>query len=307
MAGGYHVVGDWWLLEHVLLALLRCMLHVECEGLKVHFVLWSIAMRHKIINHQLRRIMSQSATSSTRPPLPPLPPLPIATTNDIRKSHGFSNTAHWVIPNILMQGGRPGVGLIDTETTTLLDQIRTIVNDAGCRTFVSLQAECVPEEGSILLDGGGGCRKDIPKDLPVYAKHVVSVTNGVLGGEEQEGSSSAAASPNFLYYGIIGMQTAKSIDSLSNAISDLAKRIREGETIYIHCGGGVGRAGLVAACLLGALYDDIDAEQALQYTNGFCQLRNLKGKEEEVHYSSPETDGQKEQVRDFFTKLRRKE
>lgn len=253
-------------------------------------------VHYNIINHQsLRSIAMTKSTTTTE--LPPLPPLPITITDDIRQSHGFSATAHWVIPNILMQGGRPGFG-IDTNTTTLLDQVRTIVNDGGCRTFVCAQAECLPEEGSVLLDEDGGTRKSEPKDLPSYANHVVSVMNEI---GEKEGPT-----PAFLYYGIIGMQTAKSTDSLSNAVIELSTRIKSGETIYIHCGGGVGRAGLLSACLLGVLYDDLDADAALEYTTGFCQLRNLKGQKELVHYSSPETEGQKEQVREFFRKIRMK-
>ena len=101
------------------------------------------------------------------------------------------------------------------------------------------------------------------------------------------------------------MQTAKSRDSLSNAVHDIANRIKDnGDTVYIHCGGGVGRAGLLAACVLGLLYDDLDAESALEYTTAFCQVRNLKGVEKEVHYSSPETDEQKDQVREFYKKIR---
>jgi len=173
----------------------------------------------------------------------------------------------------------------------LQDQVRTIVK-AGCNTFVCAQAECLPEEGSILLDTDGGVRKSQPKDLPPYARHVISAAN-------EKGEGSISNKPTFLYYGIIGMQTAKSNDSLSNAVHDIAKRIKDGETVYIHCGGGVGRAGLLTACILGVLYDDLDAESALEYTTAFCQVRNMKGIEEQVHYSSPETDEQKDQVREF--------
>jgi len=176
------------------------------------------------------------------------------------------------------------------------------VKEAGCNTFVCAQAECLPEAGSILLDTDGGVRKSQPKDLPPYASHVISAAH-----EDGEGSSTSNK-PTFLYYGIIGMKTAKSIDSLSNAVHDIANRIKNNdETVYIHCGGGVGRAGLLTACVLGLLYDDLDAESALEYTTAFCQVRNMKGIEEEekeVHYSSPETDEQKNQVRDFYKKIR---
>ena len=149
--------------------------------------------------------------------LPSLPPLPISI-NDIRSTHEFTNKAHWVIPNVLMQGGRPGFGISDDDTT---QQVRKIVKDGGCRTFVCAQAECLPEEGSILLDnGGGGCRKSAPKDLPPYANHVVSAVKEL---EEQGGE------PTFLYFGIIGDKPAKSIESLSNAVNDIVNRIKGGE------------------------------------------------------------------------------
>ena len=243
-------------------------------------------------------IIMSTANSSSNIKLPTLPPLPISI-NDIRSTHEFTPNAHWVIPNILMQGGRPGFGISDDDK--MQEQVRKIVKDGGCRTFVCAQAECLPEEGSILLDNGsGGCRKSEPKDLPSYANHVVSAVKEV---EEHEGGSGDVGKPKFLYFGIIGDKPAKSIDSLSNAVNDIVKRIQGGETVYIHCGGGVGRAGLLTACVLGELYNDLDAKSALEYTTSFCQLRNMEGGIEK-HYSSPETDEQKDQVRDYFEKIR---
>ena len=242
---------------------------------------------HHIINQSYFTAIHKSMSTTTKSThLPKLPTLPI-NTDDIRNTHGFTNTAHWVIPNKLMQGARPA----------LQDQVQTIVKEAGCNTFVCAQAECLPEEGSVLLDNDGGVRKSQPKDLPPYASQVISVMN-------EEGEGSTSNNPTFLYYGIVGMQSAKSIDSLSNAVHDIANRINNNETVYIHCGGGVGRAGLLTACVLGLLYDDLDARSALEYTTAFCQVRNMKGIEEEEHYSSPETDEQKDQVRAFYKKIR---
>jgi len=245
------------------------------------------------VQRSLTSISNNIKMESNTRQLPPLPPLPInASEETIQSSHGFSSNAHWVIPNILMQGSRPGFGL-ETETA-LIDQVRTLVKDAKCTTFVSLQAECVPEDKSTLLTDGG-YQKPTPKNLPGYAKHAVDAANDIQGKEE----------PQFLYYGIIGMQTAQSIDTLHGAILDLASRIQsqKNETIYVHCGGGVGRAGLVCAGVLGALYDTLSAEEAMAYTSGLCYLRNVGGTEG-VHYSSPETEEQKEQVREIFRKLR---
>ena len=80
--------------------------------------------------------------------LPTLPPLPISI-NDIcrsRSTHEFTPNAHWVIPNILMQGCRPDLVYVsdnndDDMTLTFQEQVRKIVKDGGCRTFVCAQAE----------------------------------------------------------------------------------------------------------------------------------------------------------------------
>ena len=224
-------------------------------------------------------------TSNAMRSLPPLPSLPVVrSAADLRKSHCFTNTAHWVIPGILMQGGRPLV----------TDQISNIVRETNCRTFACLQAECVPEVGSILLgDGGVQDWKCDPMNLPTYCEEVRAVAKEIIAGP---------SSPMFLHYGIRDMSTVESMEGLVHVVSDLAKRIRLGETIYLHCWGGKGRAGLVSACLLIELYPDIDANSALEYIHAFCQLRNMEG-QENVHYASPETEDQKEQVREYYRRV----
>ena len=216
--------------------------------------------------------------------LPDLLPLPISLDEKLRETHGYMGTAHWVIPGRLMQGARPGFGLssASSQTETELDaQLRDLASNAKIKTFVCAQAECLPEEGSILLDGDGGTRKDNPKDSPAYAHRIID--------------------SKFLYYGIIGMKPAKSVESLSNAAHDVANRVRDGETVYIHCGGGVGRAGLLTACVLGVLYPTLKADEAIEYCTALCHLRNMNG--EDKVYHSPETDDQQQQVRDFFQKM----
>lgn len=217
------------------------------------------------------------------PPLPSLMALSTPASDIIRKSHGFTNTAHWIIPGILMQAERPR-----------LDQISNIVREgARCRTFVCLQAECVPEVGSILLDDGGVQDWECESmHMPAYCDEVQAITDEI--GEP---------SPIFLHYGIRDMSTAKSIDGLVCVVSELANRIRLGETIYLHCLGGKGRAGLVSACLLMELYEkNIDAGTALEYIHSFCQLRNMDTREN-IEYTSPETEDQRAQVREFYRRV----
>lgn len=237
--------------------------------------------------------MAESITAAeSELKLPPLPALPVKTSASLRESHGFSSGAHWVVPGVLMQGGRPGCGLDPDDASAPADQVRALVGKGGIRTFVSLQAECVPEAGSGLLDGGG-FRKPTPKDLLPYARHASSAASEI-GVDE----------PQFLYYGIVGMQPAQSMDSLHKAVTDLSSRMMAGTTgpVYVHCGGGVGRAGLVCTCLLGLLYPTMAAQEAMEYATRLCYLREVEGKEGGAHYSSPETEEQKLQVIEFFSR-----
>mmetsp|Transcript_27430 Transcript_27430/g.46688 ORF Transcript_27430/g.46688 Transcript_27430/m.46688 type:complete len:265 (+) Transcript_27430:202-996(+) len=223
------------------------------------------------------------ATTNASISLPPLINQPVHLS-DVRESHSFTDTAHWVIPGMLMQGGRPQDA----------DEIGNIVKEAKCTTFVCLQAECVPETDSALLDDGGVQDwKDDPMDLPTYGEEVRA-----LFQKEKN-----IDGPTFLHYGIRDMSTAKSMEGLTRVVSNLANRIRLGETIYLHCWGGKGRAGLVATCLLLELYpESLDASSALEYIGELCQLRNMDG-DEDVHYASPETEEQRAQVQEYYRRV----
>ena len=72
-----------------------------------------------------------------------------------------------------------------------------------------------------------------------------------------------AKPPVFVRYPIEDLRPAPSMEFLSDCIDDLAERVRSGEVLYIHCFAGRGRTGLIACCLLGALYEGMDAEEAL--------------------------------------------
>lgn len=204
--------------------------------------------------------------------LPPFLPTLAAATN-LRQSHSFSDTAHWLIPNVLMQGRRPQP-----------HQVVDIVKRTNCTTFVCLQAECVPEVGAQLLNGGGDRYWECdPLEFPTYSDTVREAIMAKDKTTNESGPSSTPA-PVFLHYGIQDMNPAKSMEGLMHIVSELSNRIMSGETIYLHCWGGKGRAGLVAACLLVQLYR-VDAEIALEFIHAACQLRNVE-QVKEVNYSS---------------------
>ena len=73
------------------------------------------------------------------------------------------------------------------------------------------------------------------------------------------------------------------IKSLGKAVTAIEKRVRAGDTVYVHGGSArdEGQAALACACTLGVLYD-LTAEDAFSRVKGYgCELR-----EPDVDYSS---------------------
>jgi hypothetical protein len=250
--------------------------------------------------------------------LPPLPPLHhlldhhSSHYSSLLESHGFDECSNWLIPGTVMQGQHPThsrpAGITNTHnsstsTSTSSNRIYSIVHFAGCRTFVCLQAESPPHNNDdvndysrsrTLLLGGFQDWKNNPTTLKSYKADVVSAVN-----ECTTDAGVPTSAPTFIHFGIRDFDIVDSLEGLSLLIDLLGRRVRAGETLYIHCWGGKGRAGLVSACLLGELYGfhTLDAEEALKRVEVYANLRNSRmgGK---IH--SPETDEQKNQVRAFY-------
>lgn len=222
-------------------------------------------------------LFATAMQSSSAFSLPPLPSLALDDRIALRESHFFSETSNWVIPGSVLQGRHPSSGR--GSATGRIEKIRT---DGGCGTFVCLQAENPPQGEDGLSFGGSDDWRSDPMPFDNYRDDVIAAAPG--------------RPPSFVHYGIRDMDTADSLEELSMFVAHLAGRVRSGETLYLHCWGGKGRAGLVAACLLGELYD-VRAEEALERVQTYCSLRN-SGIGTQV--LSPETDAQKQQVRDYF-------
>jgi hypothetical protein len=184
-----------------------------------------------------------------------------------------------------MQGRHPGSG-----RGSATERVRAIIQDAGCTTFVCLQAECAPPDGSCTSFGGSDEWKTNPN--PGFISYAQDARQAAAT------SSSGQPEPQFVHFGIRDMNTAESLDELSLFVNHLKQRVHDGEVLYCHCWGGKGRAGLVSACLLGALYEGMTADEALVRVQTYCSLRNQGGIGTQL--KSPETDAQKEQVREYY-------
>jgi protein-tyrosine phosphatase len=77
-------------------------------------------------------------------------------------------------------------------------------------------------------------------------------------------------------------------------VEEIVQRFKKGENIFIHCRGGHGRTGVVAALLLGRLYG-LSAYESLELVQKYHDTR-IDVQEKPGVYSSPETHEQRGQV-----------
>ena len=201
------------------------------------------------------------------PPLTPLAPQP-----ECLAAHYFSDTAQWLVPGRIMLGRYPASCPTRPIPAAAQRERVTSIAAAGVNTFVCLQAELPPQD-TAWDDSSQGV---VPKGTFV-----------------QYGADALANGARTLHFGILDRQPAESLEALDRLVVELRRRVLDGDVLYIHCWGGRGRTGLVAACLLGALYPSIDEAEALERVQAYFSLREPGG-------LSPETPAQVRQVQDWF-------
>lgn len=144
--------------------------------------------------------------------------------DDMMKQVFFSDTANWIVPNMIMVGETPA------KASSVTERMKSLRSHGGITTFLCLQAEVHPQaEGFRHVHFGGIEDGDEMGELPSYAEAARQVENS--NGEE----------PTFLYYGIRDMEEALTLNQLIALIEDLVKRVKDGEVLYIHCKGGMKR------------------------------------------------------------------
>ena len=209
-----------------------------------------------------------------------LPRLHSLSEPTLASLHSFSSTANWLIPKRVMCGRYPGSCPSRPTSASVVRERLAAIRAAGMSTFVCLQSELPPQDASWPDGGVGGQSNNAPD----------AQTAPFLPYREAAGSDAS-----FLYFGIPDLSVAESLKRLDDLVADLAGRVGRGEGLYLHCWGGRGRTGLVAACLLGALYGDMEAEEALQRVQLYHDQRGP-----ERGGLSPETEEQRQQVREWF-------
>ena len=214
------------------------------------------------------------------------PPLLSVTDPQLAAVHSFSRTASWLVPQLVLCGRYPGScpsrPADADEVAARLEAIRSQSVD----TFVCLQAELPPQDAPWP---GAGVR--------AQSNNAIDVQTAAFAPYRD----AAGRGATFVHFGIPDRSVVASLDALDGLVTDLARRVEAGDRLYLHCWGGQGRTGLVAACLLGALYaeDALDADGALRRVQRYFELR-----EPQKGGRSPETDAQEDQVREWFARRR---
>mmetsp|Transcript_2605 Transcript_2605/g.6225 ORF Transcript_2605/g.6225 Transcript_2605/m.6225 type:complete len:128 (-) Transcript_2605:63-446(-) len=71
-----------------------------------------------------------------------------------------------------------------------------------------------------------------------------------LGVKESLEPACKRAELDFIQYPIIEMKAPENFETACELVQRLSDIVRSGRSVVIHCRGGVGRAGMVGACLL---------------------------------------------------------
>jgi hypothetical protein len=220
---------------------------------------------------------------------------------EMKHMRGFCN---WVIPGWVMVGQYPGKNpeLSGPTAGEVQSHISSIIQDAGVNLFCSLQSEIPPQDdydawnkvnGQVYLDDPRS-REQFPMAFTHYAPLVRSITNG--------------HSCQFLHWPIDDLSVPKNSQSIQALLLKLLTAIADdNRRVYIHCWGGRGRAGLTACCLLSLIYPEVEAAAILDLVQAGYDTRLGAAKMPFGLSKSPQTDSQRQFVREFVRQRRRHE
>ncbi|KAG1663284.1 hypothetical protein FOA52_006325 [Chlamydomonas sp. UWO 241] len=187
---------------------------------------------------------------------------------------GPTKESNWLIPGRVLAGGYPASS-DDAEMSAIL---RALL-DAGVTTFVCLQAE-VDSDGLSVCSAGVWATAGLRPYLP-RVRALAEATS--------------RPPPSFLHMHVADGHVGGDAETLCLADA-CCERLACGEVLYIHCWGGHGRTGTLAALLLGRLYG-LPLAAALRHVQSYHDTRvNPAGAR------SPQTAVQRAQVRRLLSR-----
>ena len=230
-------------------------------------------------------------------------------------TRGFSN---WIVPGKIMVGQYPG-RVPETNTPTqqeVDDHLRKVLlHDANGNPpqqicFISLQSELPPQDdydswnkqnGEIYL-GDPSNRMEWPNPFSHYAPSVEAILQSETNNQD--------VSVRYIHHPIQDL----SVPSNSKNLRLLLWKVLDfldcnDSTVYIHCWGGRGRAGLTASCLLTLLAfaanrTPLDAQSILDVVQTGYASRLGSENMPEALSRSPQTESQRAFVKKFFEEVK---
>ena len=171
----------------------------------------------------------------------------------------FPNS-YWVVEDKLLAGHYPG----DEDEATAQTKLAALL-DSGVRHTVNLV-----EEKRHPMNGS---------PLAPYREHLMSI------------AKAAAIDVTYALHPITD-QEIPTREMMKSILDDIDRAIGEGQPVYVHCVGGVGRTGTVVGCYLArhgiALGDEV-----------IDRIRELRANDPKADVRSPNTGEQREMVRSW--------
>lgn len=220
---------------------------------------------------------------------------------------GFCN---WIIPYRVMAGQYPGRTPEDWGPTAEQAEkhVRSVVRDARVTTFCCLQSEVPPQDDDTAWAAKGGevylsypWRSQFPRSFTRYSPVVRSELSV---GDDDLPHPEEVKIPEFLHQPVEDLNVPDS-SSLLELLSRLLDVMEDDRTVYIHCWGGRGRAGLVGACLTSLLFPELDKRFILDLVQAGYDTRLGAEEMPEGLRTSPQTEEQRAFVEKFVEERRR--
>jgi alanine transaminase len=217
-----------------------------------------------------------------------------------------------------MVGQYPGqTPEVDGPTSEEVEQhIRTLLTepDIGVSLFCSLQSEIPPQTDYQSWNKSNGkiyLEDDYNGSFPNWFSHYAPIVHQFAEVRNNISRSNWSSSSNnrhveFLHHPIEDLSIPEDSTSLQSLLLKLltATSVDNYATIYVHCWGGRGRAGLTAACLLSLVYPELDGGQILDWIQTGYDSRLGATAMPRPLSRSPQTESQRQFVRDFVNLVR---
>lgn len=208
---------------------------------------------------------------------------------------GFCN---WLIPQKIMIGQYPGMTpeMNGPSANECQIHIQNMIQKAKINQFCCLQTEVPPQDDDYKWDALGGevylepiyLRREFPRPFTRYGPAAQTFSDSTV---------------RFRHCAIEDLGTPSCNDNLLHLLSALLQHLESdvNNTLYLHCWGGRGRAGLIGGLCGSLFFPELTSQQILEWVQGGYDTRAGAQAMHQALRRSPQTEEQREFVREFVT------